>query len=42
MNITIVVGARPETIKIAPIIRELKNQNIQLTPPIGYFNFPVF
>ena len=28
MSITIVVGTRPETIKMAPIIRELKNQNI--------------
>ncbi|WNZ29544.1 MAG: UDP-N-acetylglucosamine 2-epimerase (non-hydrolyzing) [Candidatus Bathyarchaeota archaeon] len=31
MNITIVVGTRPETIKMAPVIRELKKQNIPFT-----------
>jgi len=31
MSITVIVGTRPETIKMAPIIRELENQNIPFT-----------
>jgi UDP-N-acetylglucosamine 2-epimerase (non-hydrolysing) len=31
MNIIIVVGTRPETIKMAPIIREMEKQNIRFT-----------
>ncbi|MHC3129852.1 MAG: UDP-N-acetylglucosamine 2-epimerase (non-hydrolyzing) [Candidatus Bathyarchaeota archaeon] len=31
MSITVVVGTRPGTIKMAPIIRELENQNIAFT-----------